>query len=598
LPGLNPFSNPEPITPSSPAPAAKAGHYLPERGWERTAWIALFATLVVVKGMAIVHYRIDSDETQHAHVVWAWTRGLLPYRDVFDNHMPLFHMAMAPLFALLGEHPYIMVELRLAVLPLFFVCLWCVFKLTAQLFSVRIAPWVALASAALPTFFYTSTEFRPDIAWATVWLLALVVALGGVFTPRRAFALGVLLGLALALSIKTPVLWAALGIAAAIAFGLNAWPRKQRVAWRRVALALAVMAGGAALAPGAIALFFAAKGALPALINCVIRHNILPGLKRWGRISFNRWIFPVSIPALLGLGVLVHRQAPNGAVAVRRVILLVMPCAFAALLFSYSPEVTRQDCLPYFPLLPLVAIPFLTWLREKVTIPAVEARFFRWIVPAVCLAELLWIWNLNPLRSNRMKATTRSIRDVLLLTGREDYVMDSEGDYVFRKRPYYWVFETVTKARIRLGLIPDELPDALKTTGTPLCYLYAEHLKPATSVFITSNYIPFDPDALDLGVAGKELGAPSPDGTYSFDVAIPASYAVASENGVTAGTMDGASYVGAAWLGAGRHTFRRTAGSGRAAIFLGRAAGAGFQPLFDASEKIIKEERKRKAAGD
>jgi hypothetical protein len=577
---------------------AMAHRLLPQRRAERIAWLILAATLLVLKGMAIIHYRVDSDETQHAHVVWAWSRGQLPYRDFFDNHMPLFHMALAPFFALLGEHAYIMVELRLAMLPFSFLCLWCVFKLTASLYSVRIAPWVTLVSAALPAFFYTSTEFRPDILWAAVWLLALVVALCGPFTLRRAFVSGILLGLALAVSIKTPVLWAALAVSIAIAFGLNAWLGREKLPWLRIPLFVFVTGAGAALVPGAVLLFFATQGALPAMIQCVIRHNMLPGFKRWNHIAFNRWLFPTSIPALIGFGLLIFRQAPDCPTAMRRVILLLTPCAFAALLFSYSPEVTRQDGLPYFPLLPLAAVPFLVWLGKKLTFPAVQSAFFAWIIPALCFAELLLIWNSNPLRSNRMETTTTSIRDVLLLTGRDDYVMDSEGDYIFRKRPYYWVFETITKARIRRGLIPDNLPAALKGTATPLCYLYSEHLNPATSYFIVTNYISFDPDALDLGVAGKELSAPSSDGTFTFDVAIPATYAVVNEIGATAGMLDGAPYLGPEPLAAGHHIFRRTSGAGRAAIILARAEATAFHPLFDASEKIISQERTRSESAD
>ena len=43
----------------------------------------------------------DSDEPQHLHVVWAWTFGLLPYRDVFDNHSPLFQALSASGFRFL-----------------------------------------------------------------------------------------------------------------------------------------------------------------------------------------------------------------------------------------------------------------------------------------------------------------------------------------------------------------------------------------------------------------------------------------------------------------------------------------------------------------
>jgi hypothetical protein len=556
------------------------------------AWMGLVAVLLVLKGMAIAHYRIDSDETQHAHVVWAWTRGELPYRDIFDNHMPLFHMACAPLFHLLGEHSYIMLELRVAMLPLFLACLWCVAKLTATLFSRRLAPWTAFAVAAMPRFFYTSTEFRPDLLWAAVWLASLIVALSGTFTLRRAFSLGVLLGLVLAVSIKTPVLWTALAIATGIALALNAWMGKEKTQWRRIPLYLAVIGSGMVLIPGAVVLFFAAKGILPAMKYCVIQHNILPGLKRWGHFSFNRWIFPASVPALLAIGAFVYRQAPDSATAIRRVILLLMPCCFAALLYGYSPEVTRQDSLPYFPLLPLLAIPVVAALKKRVSLPRIETRFFTVILPLVCFAELLCVWNEDTLRSDHVRVTTRSIHDVLLLTGPNDYVMDSEGDYVFRARPYYWAFETVTKARMRLGLIPDQLRESLQRTGTTLCYLYADHVNPATTAFILSNYLPFDIQALDLAVAGKQLGELSADGTYSFDVEIPTVYAVVSEFGKIAGSLDGVPYNGPARLEAGHHVFHRTGGSGRAAIFLARALDAGFQPLFNASEKIIDHEKK------
>jgi hypothetical protein len=36
------------------------------------------------------HQTIGSDESQHARVAWAWVHGFVQYRDVFDNHTPLF----------------------------------------------------------------------------------------------------------------------------------------------------------------------------------------------------------------------------------------------------------------------------------------------------------------------------------------------------------------------------------------------------------------------------------------------------------------------------------------------------------------------------
>src|SRR5262249_26715629 len=58
--------------------------------------LALVAAATLLRLGAIFRYRFDSDEPQHLHVVWAWTQGLAQYRDVFDNHMPLFHLLNVP----------------------------------------------------------------------------------------------------------------------------------------------------------------------------------------------------------------------------------------------------------------------------------------------------------------------------------------------------------------------------------------------------------------------------------------------------------------------------------------------------------------------
>ena len=48
----------------------------------------LFALIFALHWLYLNHFRWDSDELQHLHVLWAWGSGLLPYRHVFDNHSP------------------------------------------------------------------------------------------------------------------------------------------------------------------------------------------------------------------------------------------------------------------------------------------------------------------------------------------------------------------------------------------------------------------------------------------------------------------------------------------------------------------------------
>src|SRR5512144_27287 len=79
--------------------------------------------------------RVNSDEPQHLHTVWCWTQGLLPYRDVFDNHAPLFHLLYAPLLAALGERADIVPIMRLAVIPWYALAVWLTYRLGGVLYD-------------------------------------------------------------------------------------------------------------------------------------------------------------------------------------------------------------------------------------------------------------------------------------------------------------------------------------------------------------------------------------------------------------------------------------------------------------------------------
>src|SRR5438132_9524981 len=96
---------------------------------ERLVLLALFVLLVAIRAIAFFHYRFDSDEPQHLHVAWGWTAGLLQYRDLFDNHAPLFHMATAPILRLVGERPDVLLYMRAPMLLLFAVVIWVTYVL-------------------------------------------------------------------------------------------------------------------------------------------------------------------------------------------------------------------------------------------------------------------------------------------------------------------------------------------------------------------------------------------------------------------------------------------------------------------------------------
>src|SRR5438876_6465485 len=177
---------------------------------------ALTAVSIVFRALAFFFYRFDSDEPQHLHVTWGWTAGQLQYRDVFDNHAPLFHMLTAPLLRLVGERTTVLFYMRVPMLVLWAVVLGATFVLARRLYDTRIAAWSTLLLAVAPAFFLKSLEYRTDNLWNAFWMLAVVVLTGGAPTPRRMFGAGLLLGLAMATSMKSMLLVATLIIAAAV----------------------------------------------------------------------------------------------------------------------------------------------------------------------------------------------------------------------------------------------------------------------------------------------------------------------------------------------------------------------------------------------
>ena len=135
---------------------------IPLSARERITALVLLGAATLARVPYVFHYRINSDEPQHLHVVWGWTRGLLQYRDVSDNHAPLFYVLLAPLLALIGERPDAVVVMRFAMVPLALLSLWLTYAIAARLFDRRVAIWSAVLLGFYPDFFFRSTEFRTD----------------------------------------------------------------------------------------------------------------------------------------------------------------------------------------------------------------------------------------------------------------------------------------------------------------------------------------------------------------------------------------------------------------------------------------------------
>jgi len=568
VPGLQ-RTEADPVLPAQKASGAAAG--------ERLILLGLGAALSVLRLVYTYASTVDSDEPQHLHVAWAWTKGLLPYRDIFDNHAPLFHLLSAPLVALVGENARILLYMRLAMIPVSAACLYGSYVLGRRLFGARAGWWAALLCGLCPTFFFKSVEYRTDVLWAALWSMAIATLLGGALDTRRGFGGGLLAGACLAVSLKTVMLLGALGIAA-VTIGVPCRPGAEPAGRRSVSFVLSFLAG-CALIPGVLLAYFAARGAWHDLVYCTLEHNLLPGVGRWG-YSKRIYLLPPILALLVAAARFLVRRLPG--VGSRAAFLLRLCGTQYLLLSTVWPVHTRQDLLPFYPLFTVLLAGVLLCGRAG----AAGESGLTWDVPgAVWLPALLACIELavlpmvSPATARGLRPEIRDLAEILKMTDPADYVLDLKGQSVFRNRPYYFALETMTLERIARGLIPDDIPERCVETSTCVAPAEIRGFPPRARRFLEDNYVVVGAWRVAGIVLARDTGGAAAPGALSFDVVVPARYAVVAEGGAARGALDGTPYDGSRDLAPGRHAFEPAHGSGRVAVIWGKAAERGFTPF-------------------
>lgn len=529
-----------------------------------------FAALGVAAALRVVyifHLAVDSDEPQHLHVVWAWVNGLLPYRDVYDDHTPLFHLLGAPLFAALGERTDIVVWMRFAMLPAYVVALSCTFAIGRALFDARVGLFASASMALLSPFMSQSTEFRPDVFWAATWLVAVTILVRGPVTRNRAAMAGLVLGVSFGFSIKAALLLACLAVPALWVVTAPAGA-PLGTSWRRATGRAAALVLGFAIVPALLVLFFALRGASGPLWHCLVECHRLP------RQDSRALLLPFFLPPLWWAAREIARRARDPERGLARGAMFLLAATSCVAFPTLSPLPQREDWLAlYGPLIVFLTAALFALLPAAAARDAWTPRRLRsWTIvfPAlVLLAELQSLLVANPPGKDDTRDCDRLVGDVLRLTDAGDFVMDVKGNAIYRERPFFYALVGAIRLRMDLGLIADAIPERLVATRT--CVV-GRIVYPARAVaFIRRNYVCVG----SLWVAGQLLLGPE----TVLDLAIPARYALVAERGTARGFVDGTAYGGARWLDAGKHEIRLSPDAGRVALVWEQAASRGFSPF-------------------
>lgn len=538
----------------------------------------IFIIGIFLRIVYVFHYPFDSDEPQHLHVVWAWTRGYLQYRDVFDNHTPLFHILFNPVLHIIGERSSALYIMRLTMIPLLIIGMVCTYIIGRNLYFRRVGIWSVALVSVYPAFFFCSLQFRPDVLWMVLWFAGLAVVLSRPLTPRRTFFAGLLFGSALCVSIKTTLLLFSLAISVGFVLFMNRKYYKNFSEHRLFAI-VGSASIGFIIIPTIIIAFFAIQGALGSLFYCIVSHNILPRLGHW-KEPWRIYLFLVLLPIIFLINRIFIRSSKEYTLGALRSIVFLTVLMYFLSLFTFWPFVARQNFLPVYSLVGILVVPELLkgvdWCRSKCGQRSILRFCSVSALMLISVFEIIVIFLYNPPWKDYTKKEIALIEEVLKLTNRNDWVFDEKGESVFRPRPFYYVFEKITTERMFRRLIPDTIAEQLIAKRCCVVISNVGRFLENTYQFIEENYISVG----QVRVAGKFL-EPSLEepNVVRFEVCIPTYYVIVGEGGVAEGTLDNSPYVGVRFLKSGIHEFVFDTEPQRLALVWAQAAERGFSPF-------------------
>jgi len=504
----------------------------------RSLLALLFSTLAF-RLFCIFWYRTDYDEPQHLHVVWGWARGLVQYRDVFDNHPPLFHLLSIPLLRWSPESADILLRGRFFVLPLALVSLLLTWLIAKRAFNQRVGLVSAILLGVTPPFVLKTVEFRNDVLWCALLLVSVLVLISGCFTVARSMTAGLILGFALTSSLKTAILIIAL-VLAAVTF----WFRDRGATGRNSGNErMALFAGGltCAVAPLLTALLFGWLGAFDDLVYGAWGFNSLFRVSNVRRIGGL-----IALPLLAGVTLAVTRRRLRAAGEPTTIptFLGVTSIYYIIVLLCLWPIITTRDFLPVLPIgVILVSAQFTRGINNR------SSR----MAPALAglvLAGMTWTIFYGDLWRPPTDYSYRIIEDVLRLTRLGEVVMDLKGETVFRPRATRYIFEHVGRELVKRGILEDKVVSDI--IAKRCCVAVRDHHGFSTNArrFMNENFISVG----SVRVCGKQIASLKRGEDATFSIAVPGRYAMTGR-GEIRGNLDGTSYTGPRWLDVGKHRF-------------------------------------------
>ena len=127
--------------------------------------VIILLEIVFTSAIALSWGRTAIDETEHLHMSWLVSTGMIPYRDFFEHHNPLLWYVFAPISALFFNSAYVLYAGHFFSMFVSAAALVYIYKITVRYLASPTAAIIALILYAEFNWMgrITFIEFRPDV---------------------------------------------------------------------------------------------------------------------------------------------------------------------------------------------------------------------------------------------------------------------------------------------------------------------------------------------------------------------------------------------------------------------------------------------------
>lgn len=471
--------------------------------------LGLFLFSIVLRVALTLNREIDIDEFQHLHSAWMVSQHYVLYRDVWENHPPLFYYLLLPLFRYCREGPGLVLTARvitsfagLGILVLTYVLARIDHDKPTSFLAVIVLSFMVI-------FAEKSIEVRPDPFLIILWLTSLWISIRAFSNGQRFgfFAAGLLLGIAFLFSQKALLPYAAMSFTFLVCSYVD---KSQSALFRFLKMQSSYTLGF--LIPVAVCLaFFYYSGTLKAMITSTVLESF--SYPNNSRPFYLLQLRNICFFLLASAGVIIHvRRLRHGSASARASqLLLLLPGLFLLLIFLFLQTAPYpQSALLFAPLMAIYGAEAFRKSMDGILISRRNADekdgtefrlkakglllFAAALAAGLIIPCAMLLLKGHPF-SNTNVAQFRTMEYVMDHTQPGEAVFDGESAYIFRPQAYFYgsLFHAIVW-RIQRGEIEQDIPESLTRTNCRVV-IYDERvstLPQAVQLFLKANYAPSD----------------------------------------------------------------------------------------------------------